>query len=293
MLKNINNLKENLIILKSKQNILQNEIIALNPNSPEAISKQSKIFELNNNISYVCNVYTTYKEELLVKHREVIQEMENILNFLISDLNIWKNNRKSMVTNDAYDNFRQITEICQIFASNICTMWPQIKKMETLLIENQGENLPFFIPEDHCKDMKLKIIGLLKNLVNQTFIVDHQPCQVIKTNTKLKKIVVNLLVGNIFKNHMNPSVVKVTIINENQAKQLYRDRDSFRVDTCSGEILNNTTVMEYNPSSKILSANFVNLQLKKIKRTEKKASESVMDEKSGKPLRKGRLYCID
>lgn len=38
--------------------------------------------------------------------------------------------------------------------------------------------------------------------------------------------------------------------------------------------------MEYNPSSKILCANFVNLQLKKIKRTEKKASESVMDEKS-------------
>ena len=79
---------------------------------------------------------------------------------------------------------------------------------------------------------------------------------------------------------MNPSVVKVTIINENQAKQLYNDRDNFRVDTSSGEILNNTTVMEYNSTSRILSANFVNLQLKKIKRTEKKASESVMDEKS-------------
>ena len=79
---------------------------------------------------------------------------------------------------------------------------------------------------------------------------------------------------------MNPSVVKVSIINENQAKQLYKEPNSFRFDSCSGEILNNTTVMEYNPSSKILSANFVNLQLKKIKRTEKKASESVMDEKS-------------
>ncbi|XP_017492958.1 PREDICTED: signal transducer and activator of transcription 5A-like, partial [Rhagoletis zephyria] len=277
LLKNINTLKENLIISKSQLPVLQNAIALQNPNTTDMTSKQNKIIELTNHINFMFNAYKTYKDELLHKHRDIITELESILSILITDLNVWKNNRKSMISNDAYDDFRQITEICQNFASNICHMWPQIKKMETLLIENQAEN---FIPEDHCREMKTKIIMILKSLVNQTFIVDHQPCQVIKTNTKLKKIVVNLLVGNIFKNHMNPSVVKVTIINENQAKQLYNDPDTFRMDTCSGEILNNTTVMEYNPSSKILCANFVNLQLKKIKRTEKKASESVMDEKS-------------
>ena len=268
-MKNINTLKEHLNILQSKMTILQNDIVGLNLNSPEVVSKQNKIHDLNNQLSYMYDLNTQYKNELLMNHGSIIEELNTILHHLTSDLNIWKNQRKSTITNESYDNFRQITEICQFFASNLCLMWPQIKKMEALLCDSQGPDL---IPADHCKEMKLKIISLLKNLVYQTFIVEHQPCQVIKTNTRLKKIVVNLLVGNIFKNHMNPSVVKVSIINETQAKQLYKDFDNFRVDTCSGEILNSTTVMEYNPSSKILSANFVNLQLKKIKRTEKKAS---------------------
>ena len=47
----------------------------------------------------------------------------------------------------------------------------------------------------------------------------------------------------------------------------------------SGEILNNTGIMEYVASTKQLSVSFRNMQLKKIKRAEKKSTESVMDEK--------------
>src|SRR5699024_8381386 len=127
LLRNINTLKENLIILQSKLTILQNDIAGVNPNLPEAITKQTKINEMTNQITYLYTVYKQYKDELLVKHREVIQEMETILINLIGDLNLWKNNRKSMTVSghESYDNFRQITEICQIFASNICLMWPQ------------------------------------------------------------------------------------------------------------------------------------------------------------------------
>lgn len=278
LLKNMNNCKENLTILHSSFNSLKNVSHSTIQTQQMIESRQAKLLDLTNQINYLCTYFKQCKEEFLIKHKEIIQELESIFFTLQGDLNVWKNSKKvSIFTNEWYDNFRQITEICQLFASNICLMWPQIKKIEALLIDIQVGNS---IPENHCVEMKTKIIGLLKNLVNQTFIVEQQPCQVIKTNTKLKKIAVNLLVGNIFKNHINPSVVKVSIINENQAKQLYKDPNNFRVDTCSGEILNNTTVMEYNSSSKILSANFINLQLKRIKRTEKKASESVMDEKS-------------
>lgn len=51
------------------------------------------------------------------------------------------------------------------------------------------------------------------------------------------------------------------------------------VDVCSGEILNNTSNMEYSQPQKSLTASFRNMQLKKIKRAEKKGTESVMDEK--------------
>lgn len=50
-------------------------------------------------------------------------------------------------------------------------------------------------------------------------------------------------------------------------------------DASSGEILNNTGNMEYSQPQKTLTASFRNMQLKKIKRAEKKGTESVMDEK--------------
>lgn len=47
----------------------------------------------------------------------------------------------------------------------------------------------------------------------------------------------------------------------------------------SGEILNNGNILEYQENTRQLVCQFRNMQLKKIKRTEKKGTESVMDEK--------------
>lgn len=49
--------------------------------------------------------------------------------------------------------------------------------------------------------------------------------------------------------------------------------------THSGEILNNIGNLEYQSTTNQLSVSFRNMQLKKIKRAEKKGTESVMDEK--------------
>lgn len=49
--------------------------------------------------------------------------------------------------------------------------------------------------------------------------------------------------------------------------------------TQSGEILNNVGNLEYQSTTNQLSVSFRNMQLKKIKRAEKKGTESVMDEK--------------
>lgn len=51
------------------------------------------------------------------------------------------------------------------------------------------------------------------------------------------------------------------------------------LDETSGEILNNEGNLEIQQSSRHLSCNLRNMQLKKIKRAEKKGTESVMDEK--------------
>ena len=52
-----------------------------------------------------------------------------------------------------------------------------------------------------------------------------------------------------------------------------------RAEYSSGEILNNRQTMEYHQATGQLSVSFRNMSLKKIKRAEKKGTESVMDEK--------------
>lgn len=88
-----------------------------------------------------------------------------------------------------------------------------------------------------------------------------------------------LLVGGKLNVHMTPPQVKVTIISESQANILLKSDKLGKNGDASGEILNNTGTMEYQQTTRQLSVSFRNMQLKKIKRAEKKGTESVMDEK--------------
>jgi len=82
--------------------------------------------------------------------------------------------------------------------------------------------------------------------------------------------------------HMTPPQVKVSIISESQASQITQHnypRGDKGMTEHSGDILNNTGSMDYHQATRQLSVNFRNMQLRKIKRAEKKGTESVMDEK--------------
>lgn len=103
----------------------------------------------------------------------------------------------------------------------------------------------------------------------------------MKTNTRFTATV-RLLVGGVLNVHMAAPSVSVSIVSENQANALLTSPSAIpkrKEDYNSGDILNNQGTMEYHSATKQVSCSFRNLQLKKIKRTEKKGTESVMDEK--------------
>ena len=106
--------------------------------------------------------------------------------------------------------------------------------------------------------------------------------QVMKTNTRFTATV-RLLVGGPLNVHMASPGVSVSIISESQANQLLTTQaaksNKRREDYSSGEILNGQGNMEYHAATRQVSVTFRNLQLKRIKRTEKKGTESVMEEK--------------
>ncbi|XP_048237971.1 signal transducer and activator of transcription 5A-like [Haliotis rufescens] len=164
---------------------------------------------------------------------------------------------------------------CEQLADLIWQNRQQIKKVNLLRAQ-----LPIDLPpgtKNLLPELNDSITGLLSSLVTSTFIVETQPPQVLKKDARFAATV-RLLVGGKLNVHMNPPQVKATIISEKQAQDLLKS-DVKAKGEMSGEILNNVGTMEYQSSSGQLSITFRNMQLKKIKRADRKGTEAVTEEK--------------
>lgn len=208
------------------------------------------------------------------KLRQTYQSLAQLQSQIIDDELIrWKREQQLSGNGVPFNsNLDQIQDWCESLAELIWHNREQIKEVERL-----KSKLPLDRPGDVLPTILSEMTQLLSSLVTSTFIIEKQPPQVMKTNTRFTATV-RLLVGGKLNVHMNPPQVKVTIISEAQANVLLQN-DKLLKGESSGEILNNTGTMEYQQTTRQLSVSFRNMQLKKIKRAEKKGTESVMDEK--------------
>uniref|UniRef100_A0A8D8XA37 Signal transducer and activator of transcription n=2 Tax=Cacopsylla melanoneura TaxID=428564 RepID=A0A8D8XA37_9HEMI len=174
------------------------------------------------------------------------------------------------------ETLEMIQRFCEDLAEIIWNTRQQIKEGERLRnIISKSVDLPNRV--DVLPNLNAQITQCLSHLVTSTFIIEKQPPQVMKTNTRFSATV-RLLTGSKLNVYMTPPQVKAQIICEGQANALLKNEKIGKSDA-SGEILNNMGVMEYHAPSRILSISLRNMQLKKIKRAEKRGTESVMDEK--------------
>ncbi|KAL8599781.1 hypothetical protein ACOMHN_040491 [Nucella lapillus] len=168
---------------------------------------------------------------------------------------------------------------CEHLAEVIWNIRQQIRRMSILRVQ-----LPITMPQgvpDILPDLNDIITGMLSSLVTSTFIVEQQPPQVLKKDSRFSATV-RLLVGGKLNIQMNAPQVKATIISENLAKNMLRSDMKAKSQT-SGVILNNEGTMDFHTGSSAgsgsLSITFRNMQLKKIQRSDKKGSEAVTEEK--------------
>ncbi|XP_054716983.1 signal transducer and activator of transcription 5B-like [Uloborus diversus] len=209
-------------------------------------------------------------------HKMILELTEIQKRILDIELIRWKRGQQLAGNGVTFeDNLNQIQDWCEALAEIIWKIRQQIRQVETLC----GQ-VPLNVPGNVMEKITVlntQITNLLSSLVTSTFIIEKQPPQVMKTNTRFTATV-RLLVGSQLSVHMTPPQVKATIISEVQAIALLKN-DKVGPGEASGEILNNIGTMEYQQSNRQLSVSFRNMQLRKIKRAEKKGTESVMDEK--------------
>uniref|UniRef100_A0A8C4ZL92 Signal transducer and activator of transcription n=1 Tax=Gadus morhua TaxID=8049 RepID=A0A8C4ZL92_GADMO len=220
------------------------------------------------------NTLQKYRLDLAEKHQKTLQLLRKQQTVILEDeLLQWKR-RQQLAGNGAppEGGLDILQSWCEKLAETTWLNRQQIRRAEHL-----RQQLPIPGPiEELLNDLNSTVTDIISALVTSTFIIEKQPPQVLKTQTKFVATV-RLLVGGKLNVHMNPPQVKATIISEQQAKALLKN-ESTRNDS-SGEILNNNCVMEYHQTTGTLSAHFRNMSLKRIKRSDRRGAESVTEEK--------------
>ncbi|KAJ8931548.1 hypothetical protein NQ314_015519, partial [Rhamnusium bicolor] len=241
----------------------------------QKLQRQKELLEqvLNQKVAGLMQLRLALGEKLKETFQLLTQLQTHVLD---EELIRWKREQQLAGNGANFNsNLNTIQEWCESLAELIWLNRQQIKEVERL-----KQKLALDPPgvADVLPQLLAEITQLLSTLVTSTFIIEKQPPQVMKTNTRFTATV-RLLVGGKLNVHMTPPQVKVTIISESQANMLLKNDKLGKSGECSGEILNNTGTMEYQQATRQLSVSFRNMQLKKIKRAEKKGTESVMDEK--------------
>lgn len=206
---------------------------------------------------------------------EVVRSAQGMVK---QELLSWKQSQRMFTWED--DRGRvELNQIQQWFESLAELIWRNrlLSKQFDLMKTRFPQGI---IQNDLFSNVQQIITGQLVELIQQSFVLEKQPPQVIKTANRFSATV-RLLVGSKLQIHLSAPEVIATIINDKQAKAVLGDISKpIPPNLATGDILNNQKTMEYNIQTGILSCAFNFMQLKKIKRnSDKKASETVTEEK--------------
>lgn len=212
-------------------------------------------------LEYTVNTMATKHFQLL---QQCVDYLEQCQSRLISRIKTWRcEQHKAAIGHPFDDNLNPLQTWCE----QLLVVNGKLRQEVMLL----GE--PQFVSQ--LPELMERLGQLLQVLIQSSLVVDKQPPQVIKTQSKFSTTVRYLLGEKVAPG--KPVVLKAQIITELQARSLGQQGNV--PSDCVGELINNTAILEHNTSSKSTCATFRNMSIKKIKRADRKGSESVTEEK--------------
>ncbi|XP_064495030.1 signal transducer and activator of transcription 6 isoform X2 [Pseudopipra pipra] len=207
-------------------------------------------------------------QELPTLILEAVKELEAVKQQVLKRIQIWKR-QQQLAGNGA------------VFEENLA---PLQKRCEDLVevhfqLQQQAMAASAELGPELLPRLLERFSEVLSSLVKSSFLVEKQPPQVLKTQTKFQASVRFLLGPRLMKAAPKPPMVRADMVTEKQARELSLSTYSNTPSESTGEIMHNVVALETNPTSGTCCANFKNVLLKKIKRCERKGSESVTEEK--------------
>ncbi|KAM9786185.1 LOW QUALITY PROTEIN: signal transducer and activator of transcription 6 [Neosynchiropus ocellatus] len=221
------------------------------PVNPQIQSLRNHIQQLQSNV----DSFSAKRFQLL---QDSVDALDQCQSRFLGMLKVWHwEQYKATIGQPFTDNLHELQTRCeQLLDVNVKL------RQELMLISKP-------IPE-----VQERLTRLLKALTQSSLVVEKQPPQVIKTQSKFSTTVRYLLGEKMAPG--KPVVLKAQIINELQAKNLGGAASGS--DNMEG-LSNNTAILEHNTATKGTGATFRNMYIRKIKRADRKGSESVTEEK--------------
>ncbi|XP_076027986.1 signal transducer and activator of transcription 6 [Genypterus blacodes] len=231
---------------ESLQGPIQN---GMDPQNAELQKLQNQIQQHEYNVK----VMATNRVQLLHKAVDCLDQCQSLL---ISRLKAWRwEQHKATIGHPFDDNLNPLQAWC-----------------EQLLGVNGKLRQELMLIKEPIQELQERLGQLLQVLIQSSLVVDKQPPQVIKTQSKFSTTVRYLLGDKVAPG--KPVLLRAQIITEVQARNLGQaPSDNI------GELINNSAILEHNTSTKSTCATFRNMSIKKIKRADRKGSESVTEEK--------------
>lgn len=258
--KEIHHLQESMNWEKQNYDSLQAQAIQnsmLDQNLPESCNN------LQNRIQQDEFKSQAFAEKRIQLIQEAVHTLEQTQQQVELHIQSWKRQQHlSTIGAPFSDNLSSLQNCCeQLLTINI-----QLNQ-EMIIAGRESGAQPF-------REQQEKLALLLKTLIQSALLVDKQPPQVIKTQSKFSTTV-RFLLGERM-NSGKPAVVKAQIITESQARNLSQPGS---LTENVGELINNSAILDHNASTKSTSSTFRNMSIKRIKRADRKGSESVTEEK--------------
>ncbi|XP_025903059.1 signal transducer and activator of transcription 6, partial [Nothoprocta perdicaria] len=199
---------------------------------------------------------------------EAVKELEAAKQQVLKRIQIWKRQQQLAGNGAAFEeNLAPLQKRCEALAEVHLQLQQQVLAAGADL---GAELLPRLLE---------RLAEVLGSLVKSSFLVEKQPPQVLKTQTKFQASVRFLLGPRLLQAPAKPYAVRADMVTEKQARELALSGAAGTPGESTGEIVHNVVALETNPASGTCCANFKNVLLKKIKRCERKGSESVTEEK--------------
>uniref|UniRef100_A0A8C1SDQ0 Signal transducer and activator of transcription n=1 Tax=Cyprinus carpio TaxID=7962 RepID=A0A8C1SDQ0_CYPCA len=229
----------------------QNE---LDPQNSDQVTRQNRIQQLEYNYS-VC---AKKRMQLL---QEAVCALELCQASLILRIKSWRwEQHRATIGVQFDDNLGPLQTWCEQLLGVNSNL-----RQELMLVKRDHGVVEQF------HTLQESLAHVLQTLIKNSLVVDKQPPQVIKTQSKFSTTVRYLLGEKMAPG--KPVLLKAQIITEAQARQGVVPNENV------GELINSTAILEHNTASKNTCATFRNMSIRKIKRADRKGSESVTEEK--------------